>query len=435
MDRSWISKPKTSLEYRVGIEHFLRFAFRDVPNGGKVLCPCVKCANCIMKTCNEIREDLKCQEFLRGYTRWNKHGEDLPPVELSTSSTRTCSIPSDNCPIETNLLASDDMHGLLHAAFGVPEEFGSPDAEENPTVTGSSTELEQVENSTFANLSKDANLELDDWLNHIYEISSSGHLRRRRGPTKMADVGTLPEDVKIVVKLDRFGIPNSKSSSTLGSYMGTLVRKPVFAPLNILRWDDKCFNQYKKNMIVDIESKFEIDSRARPWMLTELGNKWRQCKGNLKRKYYKPAVPLEQAIQTHPETVDQFQWVSLVSHWYSDKAKEISEKNKENAKNIEYPQNIREKEFCKEAERIDRTGRHVNRAVFFYECHKNKQGAYTNAATEEKMNDVYMKLAERMISRPLYEEVMVEVFGKDHSGRVRGMGPTITPTNYYGARF
>ncbi|KAL6651132.1 hypothetical protein ACP70R_010057 [Stipagrostis hirtigluma subsp. patula] len=50
-----------------------------------------------------------------------------------------------------------------------------------------------------------------------------------------------------------------------------------------------------------------------------------------------------------------------------------------------------------------------------------------------------MKLAERMVDRPLteadYEEVMVEVFGKDHSGRVRRMGPTITPTNYYGARF
>ncbi|KAL6868331.1 hypothetical protein ACP4OV_015176 [Aristida adscensionis] len=296
------------------------------------------------------------------------------------------------------------------------------------------------ENVQSAGILQEENPIEDDWLNHIYEISSSGHLRRRRGPTKMADVGTLPEDVKIVVKLDWFGIPNSKSSSTLGSYMGTLVRKPVFAPLNILRWDDKCFNQYKKNMIADIESKFEIDSKARPWMLTELGNKWRQYKRNLKQKYYKPAVPLEQAIQTHPETVDQFQWLSLFSHWYSDKAKEISEKNKENAKNIKYPHTLGRKSFARKRKELeDRTGRHVNRAVFFYECHKNKQGAYTNAATEEKMNDVYMKLAERMISRPLtdtdYEEVMVEVFGKDHSGRVRGMGPTITPTNYYGARF
>lgn len=34
-----------------------------------------------------------------------------------------------------------------------------------------------------------------------------------------------------------------------------------------------------------------------------------------------------------------------------------------------------------------------------------------------------------------YEQAMIAVFGKDHSGRVRGMGPTVTPTNYYCGRF
>ena len=51
-----------------------------------------------------------------------------------------------------------------------------------------------------------------------------------------------------------------------------------------------------------------------------------------------------------------------------------------------------------------------------------------------------MKLAEKRVdgqelSEADFEQAMLEVFGKDHRGRVRGMGPTITPTNYYGGRF
>ncbi len=51
-----------------------------------------------------------------------------------------------------------------------------------------------------------------------------------------------------------------------------------------------------------------------------------------------------------------------------------------------------------------------------------------------------MKLAEKRVdSQQLteadFEQAMLDMFGKDHSGRVRGMGPTITPTNYYGGWF
>uniref|UniRef100_A0A0E0JHB4 Uncharacterized protein n=1 Tax=Oryza punctata TaxID=4537 RepID=A0A0E0JHB4_ORYPU len=40
-----------------------------------------------------------------------------------------------------------------------------------------------------------------------------------------------------------------------------------------------------------------------------------------------------------------------------------------------------------------------------------------------------------VITEADFEQAMLDVFGKDHSGRVRGMGPTISPTNYYGGRF
>uniref|UniRef100_I1NL95 Transposase Tnp1/En/Spm-like domain-containing protein n=1 Tax=Oryza glaberrima TaxID=4538 RepID=I1NL95_ORYGL len=204
-----------------------------------------------------------------------------------------------------------------------------------------------------------------------------GRIKRRRGPTKLANVENLPEGVKIIVKLDRFNAPCSQSSVVLGSYLGTLVRKPHLAPLNILKWNDKLYKRiHHPKLISEVQRKFAIDGRAKDWLLHQLDGKWRQYKSNLKKKYYKANLPMERVLQTVPQTVNESQWPTLVSYWYS----------------------------------------------------------------EDSKNEVYMKLAEKRVdgqelTEADFEQAMLEVFGKDHSGRVRGMGPTITPTNYYGGRF
>nr|BAD17597.1 hypothetical protein [Oryza sativa Japonica Group]BAD17727.1 hypothetical protein [Oryza sativa Japonica Group] len=202
-------------------------------------------------------------------------------------------------------------------------------------------------------------------------------IKRRRGPTKLANVENLPEGVKIIDKLDRFNVPCSQSAIVLGSYLGTLVRKPYLTPLNILQWNHKLYKRvYYSKMISEVERKFAIDGRANNWILHQLDGKLRQYKSKLKKGYYKPNLPMERALQTVPKTVAESQWATLVSYWYS----------------------------------------------------------------EDSKNEVYMKLAEKRVdgqevSVADFEQTMLEVFGQDRSGRVRGMGPTIIPTNYYGGRF
>ena len=51
-----------------------------------------------------------------------------------------------------------------------------------------------------------------------------------------------------------------------------------------------------------------------------------------------------------------------------------------------------------------------------------------------------MKLAEKKLdghelTEEDYEKARKDVFGKDHPGRVRAMGPTITPSKYFDGRF
>lgn len=73
----------------------------------------------------------------------------------------------------------------------------------------------------------------------------------------MANVENLPEGVKIVVKLDRFNAPISKSASVLGTYLGTIVKKPHLAPLNVLKWNDDVYQKiYHPKMIKEVEVLF-----------------------------------------------------------------------------------------------------------------------------------------------------------------------------------
>ncbi|EEE69203.1 hypothetical protein OsJ_28400 [Oryza sativa Japonica Group] len=101
-------------------------------------------------------------------------------------------------------------------------------------------------------------------------------IKRRRGPTKLANVENLPEGVKIIDKLDRFN------------------------------------------------RKFAIDGRANNWILHQLDGKLRQYKSKLKKGYYKPNLPMERALQTVPKTVAESQWATLVSYWYSEDSKDRS---------------------------------------------------------------------------------------------------------------
>uniref|UniRef100_A0A0E0CL04 Uncharacterized protein n=1 Tax=Oryza meridionalis TaxID=40149 RepID=A0A0E0CL04_9ORYZ len=184
-------------------------------------------------------------------------------------------------------------------------------------------------------------------------------------------------------------------------------------------------------MIAEVERKFAIDGRAKSWLLHQLDGKWRQYKGKMKGKYYKPNLPMERVLQTVPNTIDESQWPTL----------KISDKNQENAQNIKHPHTLGRKNFARKRKELiynyrKLMGVEVDRATSFDECHKTKDGRYVNDATQEKMNEVYMKLDEKRVNGQQlteadFEQAMLDVFGKDHSGRVRGMGPTITPTNYY----
>ena len=45
MDRLWMKKPRTSLEYQRGVDEFLEHAAQNAGVGNHIYCPCLGCGN------------------------------------------------------------------------------------------------------------------------------------------------------------------------------------------------------------------------------------------------------------------------------------------------------------------------------------------------------------------------------------------------------
>ncbi|CAN0905483.1 hypothetical protein LINGRAHAP2_LOCUS23699 [Linum grandiflorum] len=76
MDKSWMIKPRSSVEYIQGLNNFLDIAFGS-PNcrDDKILCPCKNCSNRYWYSRTDVNHHLICCRFVRNYTRWVLHGE------------------------------------------------------------------------------------------------------------------------------------------------------------------------------------------------------------------------------------------------------------------------------------------------------------------------------------------------------------------------
>lgn len=97
----------------------MSFAFRDLPQGTEILCPCKNCKNKVSRNYDDVRTHLRCDGILQGYSTWVHHGEDYnaPSLEfapvpnedmiLQTFGIQRTTVVHDACG------RLDDMQGLL----------------------------------------------------------------------------------------------------------------------------------------------------------------------------------------------------------------------------------------------------------------------------------------------------------------------------------
>ncbi|WVZ58608.1 hypothetical protein U9M48_008862 [Paspalum notatum var. saurae] len=137
------------------------------------------------------------------------------------------------------------------------------------------------------------------------------------------------EGGKVMAGTDENGVPNERSASILGQYLGSLAESQTFAPLHIARWDHKLFDSYKKQIIKDVEEKIVFPLQTiqltRVWILRTINNRWRAYKSKLKKQYFnREERTLDQIIPGRPRTVNEHQWRALVGIWCQETHKDQS---------------------------------------------------------------------------------------------------------------
>ena len=74
IDKSWISKPRNTIEYANSLNEILKFSFGHV-DGVFIKCPCSKFGFKKWKTRDIVQEHLTCTTFPQNYQTLYMHGE------------------------------------------------------------------------------------------------------------------------------------------------------------------------------------------------------------------------------------------------------------------------------------------------------------------------------------------------------------------------
>ncbi|KAL6909851.1 hypothetical protein ACP4OV_001510 [Aristida adscensionis] len=167
--------------------------------------------------------------------------------------------------------------------------------------------------------------------NPIKIIWPTGEMQQILGQFRVSEL-LKPHGGKIIVEIDENGVPNQRSGSILGQYLGDLAEILTFAPLHIPRWDNKLFDTHKENIIKQVERKFiypaERKQLTRDWILHTVNNRWRAYKSRLKQQYFNPQDrSLDAILKDVPNNVNAHQWSALLGIWCGEKHKQLCATN------------------------------------------------------------------------------------------------------------
>ncbi|XP_020961156.1 uncharacterized protein LOC110263733 [Arachis ipaensis] len=129
MDKTWILKPRDSVEYRQRFNKFLDLEFANASSNGMIKCPYPQCGFQYMQIREDAYDHLLIRPFPPGYTMWLHHGEKLN--EESSSCTLIVEKPTS----EVNPYIQ-----MVHETFNFTMHHGSEE-----TTTGEHVEDDDLE--------------------------------------------------------------------------------------------------------------------------------------------------------------------------------------------------------------------------------------------------------------------------------------------------
>ncbi|KAL5672113.1 hypothetical protein ACJX0J_016419, partial [Zea mays] len=217
---------------------------------------------------------------------------------------------------------SEDHIGQTKSQKTLAHESDSEMEEESFAVGGhQSGEVSEMEPNSKNPTDMDADIEFEDEEKNV-EV-------KRRGKTKLLQVWNIPRGHRIVVHCNELDQPIGEEAGIMGKFLGMVARNGNLCSLSYKDWrlligkKERLTNEQKnkEDILKQVKRRFLYPARMEKWVLKTIGERWRQHKSNLKSIYYDAHKGLEANYNSVPHGVIADQWIALVNHWVTTKAK------------------------------------------------------------------------------------------------------------------
>ncbi|KAJ1427569.1 putative transposase, Ptta/En/Spm, plant [Sesbania bispinosa] len=266
--------------------------------------------------------------------------------------------------------------------------------------------------------------------------SGAGEVRKQ--PMRVRDLYELQNGDKVIIPFDGRQPSGTEADGLLGGYLGRLAADHRCFPISFKKWPDVP-KTYKDDVWKTIKATLwwdpAHDDDAKTYMMKDMGKKWREYRLRLYSSYYDPTKSREEHISNPPLSIPTTEWASLLDYRSAEGTKAICKKYAQNRSKLTINHTGGSKKLKrKRVEIMAETGQLVSRGTLYIHTHKRSDGTYINEEAQavcEKISEIESQgTAPVAIST---NDSLGQVFGKEHSGCVRGVGDGVCPTQVFGS--
>ncbi|KAL5578036.1 hypothetical protein UlMin_019735 [Ulmus minor] len=120
MDRIWMTKPRTSLEYQRGVDEFLEQAAQNAGMSNRIYCSCVRCGNKSLQFVKDVKGHLYFNRINSSYQKWIWHGEGASSSASVNFNYANVDVGVDENENENENENDDDVVGMVN---DIEEDF------------------------------------------------------------------------------------------------------------------------------------------------------------------------------------------------------------------------------------------------------------------------------------------------------------------------
>ncbi|CAD6264327.1 unnamed protein product [Miscanthus lutarioriparius] len=270
--------------------------------------------------------------------------------------------------------------------------------------------------------------------------------RVKRGKTKLKDIWNLPKGHRIVVRCNEFDQPVGAEAGFLGKFLGMVARNGCLCSLSYKDWRLLIGKKEKKNtdeqknkkdILKQVKMRFLYPYRMEKWILRTIGERWREHKSNLRSIYFDEHKSTKANHSNVPNGIIADQWIALVDNWTTQKALDISKKNRVNCTKKKSTHTTGTKSFARnreESREKDPEKKYPHRAVLYIHTHQTRSEKNTNAHVGDLKELIVQQpgLAETSQGKVAWKgDALSKILGEEKPGHVHGLGLVPNPNQVF----